>query len=233
MTTRPFLAAVACSAALVPTAAAAQSPERLRPARILEITPACRPVYPADALRAHMEGTTVLRFGIDASGRVVRSAIERPSGPAPENRSLDEEALAALAHCTFVTATDGDGRPAAGSVEVNYAWVINPAPPGPVAGPAPRPAVMDAQAPSCRPVYPQAALAAQAQGVSSLWYRIDAEGRVVESHVVHPSGPTPAHALLDQEALTSLAHCPIRPGRDEADRPVETVLQMDFRWQLN
>jgi TonB family protein len=222
---------LAC-AALLCAPAQGQSPARLQPARMLEITSACRPAYPADALRAQAKGTTVLLFGVDASGRVVRSAIERPSGPTPEHRSLDQAALNALAACPFVAATDGEGRPIAGNVEVSYAWDINPPAPGPVAGPAPRAAVLDAEDPGCHPAYPPAAAQARAQGTSVLWFRIDAQGRVVESHVVQPSGPTPEHALLDRAALAALARCPIRPGRDETGRPTETVLQMDYRWAL-
>jgi TonB family protein len=223
---------LAGAALLAAGAAMAQSPARLRPARMLEITNACRPAYPADALRAQAQGTTLLLFGIDASGQVVRSAIERSSGTLPEHRSLDQAALSALARCPFVAATDGEGRPIAGNVEVSYAWDIHPPAPGEVAGPAPRAAVLDAEAPSCHPAYPPAAATARAQGVSTLWFRIDAQGRVVESHVVRPSGPTPEHALLDRTALDALARCPIRPGQDESGRTVETVLQMDYRWAL-
>jgi len=233
MKTRSFArpGVVAC-VALLAAAAQAQTPARLRPARMLEITSACRPAYPADALRAQAQGTTVLLFGVDASGHVVRSAIERSAGPTPEHRSLDQAALEALASCPFAAATDGEGRPIAGNVEVTYAWDIHPPAPGAAVGPAPRAAVLDADDPACHPAYPPAAAKARAQGVSVLWFRIDAQGKVVESHVVRPSGPTPEHAALDQAALQSLARCPIRPGRDEAGRPVETVLQMDYRWAL-
>jgi protein TonB len=122
---RPLCAVIALTAAL---GAAAQSPaQRWRPARMVTIDATCKPAYPPDALRARARGTSVLEFTVDPQGQVSRTAVLRSAGPTPEHRSLDDAAAASLAHCPFQPATDGDGRPVPGSVQVTYDWVIQPA----------------------------------------------------------------------------------------------------------
>lgn len=121
---RPACAVIALTAAL---GAAAQSPvERSRPARMIAIDASCKPAYPPAALRALARGTTVLAFTVDADGRVSRTEVLRSAGPTPEHRSLDEAAAMSLARCPFKPATDGEGSPIPGSVQVTYDWVIQP-----------------------------------------------------------------------------------------------------------
>jgi len=214
---------------LAASGAAAHASERAQPARLAGIDSSCRPVYPPAAFRAQAQGTSVVDFTVDPEGKVTRAVVAEASGPTPEHRALDEEAAAALARCPFRPGTDGDGRPVGGHVQVSYDWVVEPPSAG---GPGPHPAVIHMDDPSCRIDYPAEARDAQAGGTSVLWYRVDTRGRIVESHVAHSSGPTPAHALLDRTALDGVARCPVTPGFDSAGRPAETAVQVDYRWRL-
>ena len=223
---------LACAFLLVlaATGAAAQSTEPLRPARLVGVDARCRPVYPPAALRAQAQGTTIVDFVVDPEGMASRATIVQPSGGTPEHRAMDDEAAAALAHCPFKPATDDNGRPAFGHARVTYDWVIESQSAG--GAPGPHPAVIHADDPSCRIAYPDAARQAAASGVTVLWYRVDAQGRIVESHIVRGSGSTPENSLLDHTALEGLTRCPVTPGFDTAGHPAETAVQMDYRWQL-
>lgn len=86
--------AVAPAAPSAPAAAAAASPSY----RSLSA-----PEYPADAKAAGSEGTTLLRLGIDASGRVRTIDIEVSSG----DQALDRAASDAVELWTFNPATAG------------------------------------------------------------------------------------------------------------------------------
>jgi TonB family protein len=102
---------------------------------------------------------------------------------------------------------------------------------------AAQPAAVDTAAPSeranCRPVYPPAALAAKAEGVTSLQLVIDGEGRVASAEVVGSAGPTPEHKLLDQAIVRSLTGCQMfRPTMDAKGQAASYPLTTGFRWQL-
>jgi len=223
-------ASATCAVVLILAATGAAAQSAPQPARLVGIDARCRPVYPPAALRAQLQGTTVVDFVVDPEGVPARATIVESAGPTPEHRAMDEEAASALMRCPFRPATDGDGRPVPSHVRVTYGWVIESQTTG--GAPGPHPAVIHSDDPSCRIDYPAAARAAQASGMTVLWYRVDAQGRIVESHLVHGSGPTPEHALLDRTALEGLTHCPITPGFDTAGHPAETAVQMDYRWHL-
>ena len=82
----------------------------------------CRPVYPAAAVRAQVQGVTTLAFHVDATGKVTGVDIVRSSGPTREHRLLDHAAATALSRCPIKAATDDNGQPIDGVVTVNYTW---------------------------------------------------------------------------------------------------------------
>lgn len=89
---------------------------------VLKTSTCARPEYPQDARRRGSQGTTTVRFLIDADGRVAQSGIAASSGDA----SLDEAARAALAKCRFKPALK-DGKPHRAWVPVQYVWSMDPA----------------------------------------------------------------------------------------------------------
>lgn len=67
---------------------------------------------------------------------------------------------------------------------------------------------------SCaKPVYPKAALRAEQQGTVTLGFRLDAQGKVLESRVVTSSGV----ALLDTTAQSAFEKCRFRAPKPNAD----------------
>ena len=77
--------------------------------------------------------------------------------------------------------------------------------------------------------YPQAALAAEAEGVTRIGFTVQPDGRVTNARVVSRSGTTPAHAVLDAQALSAVRDvCRFAP--QPGTLPAQVVLP--FRWQI-
>ena len=96
-----------------------------RAARINAGASQCRPEYPAVAQRAGATGTTLIRFSVDATGRIAGSQILQSSGPTRENRLMDKAAAEALAQCPVQVGTDDMGRPVGTTTDVQYVWSLN------------------------------------------------------------------------------------------------------------
>lgn len=96
-----------------------------------------------------------------------------------------------------------------------------------------RPARLDAGAAQCRPDYPAAAQRAGATGSTRIRFTVDALGRIAGSQILHASGPTREHRLMDQAAAAALARCPVQVGTDEQGRAVGTTTDVEYVWSLN
>ncbi len=86
------------------------------------ITSGCYPGYPPLAARAHTEGTTHLRYTVDATGHVTHGVVLGRSGRTREHAMLDQAALNALRTCPVRPAIDAEGRPAGATVDVIFVW---------------------------------------------------------------------------------------------------------------
>ncbi|MDF3036946.1 MAG: energy transducer TonB [Paucimonas sp.] len=81
---------------------------------------ACKPEYPARALRDELEGTTIVAFLIGTDGRVADSRIEKSSG----SKDLDNAAKVGLGRCKFTPGTI-DGVPQESWTKVTYVWKLD------------------------------------------------------------------------------------------------------------
>jgi len=97
----------------------------------------------------------------------------------------------------------------------------------------PRAARINAGAAQCHPEYPAAAQRAGATGSTRIRFTVDALGRIAGSQILHPSGSTREHRLMDQAAAAALAQCPVQVGTDEQGRPVGTTTDVEYVWSLN
>ncbi len=96
-----------------------------------------------------------------------------------------------------------------------------------------RPAVIDANAPMCKPTYPEQAVAAKAEGQTIVQLTVNGRGIVTAASIPHHSGTTPEHHLLDSAAIHSLVKCPFRPGLDELGNALGTTVVVTYRWHLD
>jgi protein TonB len=84
----------------------------------------CKPEYPPAAQRAEATGTTVIRFTVDATGRLAGADVVRSAGASREHRLLDRAAVSALSECKFSPGRDENGRPVGASFNVEYVWKL-------------------------------------------------------------------------------------------------------------
>ena len=85
--------------------------------------------YPKEAIRAVRQGRVVVRLGIDSTGAVATCSVRTSSG----TTTLDEGTCAiAREHGRFNPATDGKGRPIAGTYLLPVNWKLPDMPPAAV-----------------------------------------------------------------------------------------------------
>jgi len=121
----PVAIAPAPSPSPVPVPAAPPAPPAPRPQAVaarIDVSTCEKPEYPAAALRAEATGTTKIRFTVDATGKVSKAEVERPSGSSREHRLLDRTAVEALSKCPFRPGTDETGKPVGAVAVVDYVW---------------------------------------------------------------------------------------------------------------
>lgn len=121
-TVAPPPAPVTIAPAPAPPAPPAPAPVAAQPA--IGNVSACKPDYPAAALKAEATGVTTIRFTVDATGKLSNAEVVRPSGPSREHRLLDRTALTALSGCTFRAGRDVNGNPVGAAFTVEYAWKL-------------------------------------------------------------------------------------------------------------
>lgn len=107
-----------------PPSAAPAAPPRLAQADARQCAPTADD-YPPAAIRAEATGTTVVRFTIDATGKLTSAEVVRSAGPTREHRLLDRVAITKLSECKFSPGRDAAGNPIGGSFPVEYVWKLN------------------------------------------------------------------------------------------------------------
>jgi len=120
----PVTIAPAPAPATAPAAAPAAAPAQLFSADAKRCAPTADD-YPQPAVRAEATGSSLIRFTVDSSGRVVGSEVVRSAGPTREHRLLDRVAITKFSECKFQPGRDAAGNPVGGSVSVEYVWKLN------------------------------------------------------------------------------------------------------------
>ena len=127
-TTPPPPTPVTIAPAPAPAASAAPAPA-LAPPRIAGAdAKQCAPTaddYPPAAIRAEATGTTVIRFTIDNTGKLVNAEVVKSAGASREHRLLDNVARTKLSECKFTPGRDAEGRSVGGTFPVEYVWKLN------------------------------------------------------------------------------------------------------------
>jgi len=114
------LAALAGCTSTTPVNPFAAMPDNETTTPIVKFNSCAKPVYPAAALAAKVEGTVTLGMLVKADGKVREALVRQTSG----NGSLDEAARAAIAKCSFQPGTV-NGAPKEQWTEVKYVWTTS------------------------------------------------------------------------------------------------------------
>jgi periplasmic protein TonB len=120
----PFTPAPAPAPAPAPGPAPSAAPPRLASGDARSCAPGPDD-YPPAAVRAEATGTTVIRFTVDATGKMSAADVVRSAGGSREHRLLDRVALTKLSECKFTAGRDAAGNPVGGSFEIQYVWKLN------------------------------------------------------------------------------------------------------------
>lgn len=104
--------------------------------------------------------------------------------------------------------------------------------PAPVIAPAPRKITRQAaivNASACeKPAYPPASLRSQEQGIVTLGFLIDLDGRVLESKVEKSSG----YRRLDEAASKALGLCKFQPALID-NKPEKSWARIEYEWRID
>lgn len=173
----------------------------------------CTNNYPAAAIQAHAEGTTLLSFTITAEGTVKDVKIAKSSG----NGDLDDAAVKCAAEWQYRPPIR-DGKPAEEPWQVNIAWKI------------PDTLSVGSAAECLR--YRIVALPIQPNiGVTTVKYRVMPDGTIKQAVITHSSGDlfldfAAARCILDFRFDTSVVTVPPdgTPGQTDMDWPHELAL---------
>ncbi len=180
-----------------------------------------RPVYPADAQEAKVQGVVIIEATIDTAGYISAAHVLRGIP------MLDAAALDAVRQWQFQpTMLNGAAVPVIMTVTVNFSLDRGPASssatelaPPPPPPPPPPAELVNGQAPvrvggnikpprktkDVRPNYPADALAARVQGVVILQATIDQAGNVVGARVLY------SQPMLDQAAVEAVNQWQFEP----------------------
>lgn len=126
-TVAPPPAPVTIAPAPAPAASAPPAPPQAPPRLAQGDARSCAPTaddYPPAAVRAEATGTTVIRFTVDATGKLASADVVKSAGPTREHRLLDRVAVTKLSECRFTPGRDVEGRAIGGSFNVEYVWKL-------------------------------------------------------------------------------------------------------------
>ncbi|MFM7506296.1 MAG: energy transducer TonB [Rubrivivax sp.] len=102
---------------------------RVAPRPVISDFQGCAPrrdEYPAPAVRAEASGITTVRVNVDAAGRITSVDVVKSAGPTREHKMLDRLVVSKITNfCKAAPARDEEGKPVAGSTQVEYVWKLD------------------------------------------------------------------------------------------------------------
>jgi TonB family protein len=190
-----------------------------------------KPVYPADAQAARVQGVVILEALIDRQGNVEEVHVLR-SIPL-----LDDAAVGAVGQWKFTPVLlNGEAVPAIMTTTVNF--TMQPGPDGLNAPPPPPSPQVTWQSPDAanalrvganikqpqkihdvKPIYPDAARTAHVQGVVIVEALLDRQGNVEEVHVLR------SIPMLDQAAIDAVSQWKFTPVLLNGE-PIPTIMTL-------
>jgi TonB family protein len=199
------LACLACAMISVVPAAAQAEPAKPTPTGAPHV---CSDNYPATAVAANAEGTTLLEFTVTANGTVANVKVAKTSG----NAELD----AAAVQCASAWRYDPvlqRGKPVEVAWKANVQWALHPA----ANETFPTPLLAHV----CRN-YPHGAVWDDAQGSAIVKFHITADGAVKDPTIAKSTG----NSDLDQAALACASAWRYKPGTRDG-------VAVDWPWEAN
>jgi protein TonB len=112
---------------IAPAAPAPPAPpvQHFAPRAAIADASACKPDYPAAAIKEDATGTTKIRFTVDASGKLASAEVIKSAGASRAHKALDRAAVSGLSECKFKPGIDENGRAVGATVDVEYVWKLN------------------------------------------------------------------------------------------------------------
>lgn len=102
---------------------------RVAPKPVISDFAGCAPgrdEYPPAAVRAEATGTSRIQVNVDATGRITSVDVLRSAGPTREHKMLDRLVVSKImSTCKASPARDEEGKPVAGSIQVEYVWKLD------------------------------------------------------------------------------------------------------------
>ena len=179
------------------------------------------PVYPAEALKAKIEGKVKLRVVVDAQGQVTAARVLEPVEP-----RLDEAALTAVKAWKFTPGRE-EGKPVAYSMDIPIRFSVAKANVKPKLGflppyemlpqPSPRTEVEEKVTPQGE--YPEILSERKIEGSVTFACTVNAEGRAVAPRI---TGASNVEFVLP--ALEALNHWEFTPAR-QGDLPTKSLVE--------
>jgi TonB family protein len=176
----------------------------------------CNSLYPAEAARAEIAGTTLLSFRLTTEGEVRDVAMVKSSG----NKDLDQASIDCANNIYMKPATE-NGKP------IEIVWTAE------VRWPPHRDTTLSPASPNgerhgCNHLsYPSMAVRQGDQGMTGLSFHIEPDGSVKDVIVVQSSG----HSDLDQATVDCVSKWRYYPAT-QSGQAVEIDDQFRVRWSL-
>lgn len=178
-----------------------------------------KPTYPADAMRAGVQGLVELEFVVLPDGSVGEVKVIRSL-----RESLDQEAITAVKQWRFTPgAKDGEPVPVQVTAELTFTLRDDSRPPVVVVKPG-QVSTRPRTTRQVKPLYMTAAKEAGIQGIVVLDAVVEPDGTVGDIRVTDSLDPG-----LDQEAVKAVKQWLFRPGtRDGKPVPVRVEILLAF-----